>query len=90
LELNIKGKNKAAILAALYNNSRPQGMGFLHYDPKPMSEEEAAKILEESSAFDYLKGRVLKVNLSGDAFDPRLYDRDIGEGAAASALVGII
>ena len=90
MEINISGKNKAAILAALYNNSHPQGMGLLHFDPKRMSEEEAAKILEQSSDFDYLKGRVLKVNLGGDSFDPRLYDRDNGEGAAQEALKGIL
>jgi hypothetical protein len=31
--------------------------------------------------FDYLKGRVIKVNLSGDEIDPWGYDRDNGQGA---------
>jgi hypothetical protein len=30
----------------------------------------------------YLKGRVMKVDLSGDSFGPWLYDRDNGDGAA--------
>ena len=29
MSIDIKGANKASVLAALYNNSRPQGMGFL-------------------------------------------------------------
>lgn len=37
-------------------------------------------LLEE---IDYLHGRVMKINLKSDTeFDPRLYNRDLGEGAA--------
>lgn len=76
------GLNKADVLAALYNASKPQGMGFMNYDPKPMTREDAEKLLKESTSFDYLKGRVVKVNLSGDEFDPYGHDRDNGQGAA--------
>ena len=30
--------------------------------------------------FDYVHGHVIKCDISGDEFDPRLYDRDCGEG----------
>lgn len=73
----------AKVLAALYNGSKAQGLGFVQFDSKPMTEAEAATILTRQEHFDYLKGRVMKVDLSGDSFDPRLYDRDVGEGAAA-------
>ncbi len=43
--ISINGLDKAAVLAALYNASRPQGMGFMHYDPKPMEVEEARTLL---------------------------------------------
>ena len=37
--------------------------------------------------FDYLYGRVLKVDLKGDdGFEEWLYDRDNGEGAAQQSL----
>jgi hypothetical protein len=84
--ISIVGLDKAAVLAALYNRSRPQGMGFLQYDPAPMTVEEARSLLAQSKYFDYLKGRVLKVSLEKDEFDERLYDRDNGPGAAASAV----
>lgn len=84
--LDISGLDKAAVLAALYNAARPQGRGFLHYDPAPMETEEAREILRGGSSFDYLRGRVLKVNISADSFDPRLFDRDNGEGAAYMAI----
>lgn len=95
MKINIAGLNKADVLAALYNRAQPLGMGFLEYDPKPMSAEEAQAIINERTAvysltqalyFDYLKGRVMKVDLSGDEFGPSLYDRDNGEGAAASVV----
>jgi len=83
--INLEGLDKAAVLAALYNAAKPQGMGFLHYDPKPMSVEEAQELLPQGD-FDYLKGRAMKVDLSGDQLDTWGYDRDNGEGAAQQAI----
>lgn len=81
--IDISGLSKAKVLAALYNNSRPLGMGFLHHTPEPMSESEAQALLDGGeNYFDYVKGRVMKVSLKGDVFSPALYDRDNGEGAA--------
>ena len=90
--VNIKGLSKAKVLAELYNNSIPLGFGWFQYDSAKMTEEEAAKLLEENpyGYFDYLKGRVMKVDLtSDDEFDPRLYDRDNGEGAAQAVINSI-
>lgn len=86
--MDIAGHNKAIILAALYNNARPQGKGVLHYDPKPMTIKEAQTILDKGVRyFDYLKGRVMKVDLSSDYLDTRLYDRDNGQGSAEHAVL---
>lgn len=85
--VDIKGLNKAEVLAALYNNSKPQGLGFLHFDAKDMTVAEAEEILKQTTDFDYLKGRVMKVNLSSDdGFKEWLYDRDNGNGAAERAI----
>jgi hypothetical protein len=78
----LAGLNKADVLAALYNASKPQGMGFMHYDPNPMTREEAEGLLKQTTYFDYLKGRVMKVDLAGDELDTSGYDRDNGQGAA--------
>lgn len=86
--MDISGLDKAAVLAALYNHARCQGMGYLHYDPKPMTVEEAQEILAKGQTyFDYHKGRVMKVDLSGGFLDTRLYDRDNGLGAAENAIL---
>ncbi len=88
--IDISKLNKASVLAALYNNSKQQGMGFMHTRGRTsMSVEEAAKELEETKYFDYLHGRVMKADLSGDKLNPWLYDRDNGEGAAQRAIATI-
>jgi hypothetical protein len=89
MSISIAGLDKAAVLAALYNRARPQGMGFMHYDPEPMTAEDAKIILdarEDSYYFDYLRGRVMKVDLSGDDLECWLYDRDNGPNAAQSVI----
>ena len=78
---------KPKMLAALYNASRPLGLGILHYRPERMTEEEAAKLLEEHQSFDYLKGRVMKVSFERDELNLALYDRDNGPGAGYRALL---
>ena len=80
--MRITGLNKAAVLAALYNNAKVQGLGFLQATGKPMEEAEAAELLKEQRYFDYLHGRVMKIDMSGDEINTRLYNRDNGEGAA--------
>jgi len=85
--VSIKGLNKADVLAALFNRAQPQGMGFMQYDPKPMTREIAEKLLSQITNFDYLQGRVMKVDLSSDTeFGPWAYDRDNGQGAAAEVI----
>jgi hypothetical protein len=84
--LDFKGLNKAQALAALYNASRPLGLGFMHYNPTPMTEAESQKELDRTTYFDYLNGRVMKLNMGKDQVDPWLYDRDNGEGAAQRAI----
>jgi hypothetical protein len=102
--VDITGLDKNEVLAALYNRSRPQGMGFLHYDAKPWTAEDARKYIEQtlehfstigySSAnaysFDYVNGRVLKVNIADDTFSPHMYDRDNGAGAAQEVIDTLI
>lgn len=85
--IDISKYDKANVLATLYNNAKTQGMGILQYEPGDMTIDEAHRILEEGyTYFDYLKGRVMKVDLSKNAFDPWLYDRDNGEGSAEFAI----
>lgn len=100
-KISIAGLDKAAVLAALHNGTRAVGMGVVHDIGRDMTVEEARGFLEAGRDtrrmfgdpsnqpklyFDYLKGRPLKVDISGDEFDPRLYDRDAAPGAAQRAI----
>lgn len=80
--IDIKGINKAKLLASLYNEAKVQGMGFLHADNNDMSEAEAKEILQSGTSFDYLKGRVMKIDVGNDTMQIDLYDRDNGAGVA--------
>jgi len=85
--INIKGINKAEVLAALFNNAKSQGMGIYYSPSDPMPKEDAQELLDSGQTyFDYLKGRVLKIQLEGDELQIGLYDRDNGEGEASRAL----
>lgn len=85
--MDIKGISKAKILAALYNASRPLGLGHLQATAGDMTEAEAQKLLDDGQTqFDYLRGRVMKIDLSGDELRTALYDRDNGQGAAEDAI----
>ena len=89
MSISIQGLNKAAVLAALYNASKPQGMGFMHYDAKPMTTEEAQQLLDSDPCqyFDYLKGRVMKIGLSKEEdVNTWGYNRDNGENAAEKVI----
>ncbi len=90
--MNIAGLNKAEVLAALYNGSRQQGMGFMHArGAEGMTVEQASEEIanNKSMYFDYLHGRVMKIDLSGDELDTELYNRDNGRGAAERIIAGL-
>ena len=93
--VNIENLPHAEILAALFNNSHPVGMGILAaiHGPRELSVEMAQEIIDErggkSIYFDYLFGRPLKVDLSNEQeLDSRLYDRDNGGPGTAAHLIG--
>lgn len=91
--IDITGLDQADLLARMFNHSAPIGWGVFQaqFGPKEMTTEHAQKLLEEAREafraenpyFDYVYGRPLKVRLGGDTVDPRLYDREHGQGALA-------
>ncbi len=84
--IDISHKDKAQVLTALYNHARPRGWGILEFDPMPMEVSHARLLLEKQDHFEYVYGRVLKVDLSGDCVNPYLYDKANGEGSAQRAI----
>ena len=84
--ISIEGLDRVEVFRALYDRAKPQGLGFLHFEAGPLPREEAETAFDNGSYFDYFKGRVMKVNLGGNEFNPWLYDRDNGPGAAAEVV----
>jgi len=90
--MDIKGIDKAEILAALYNRGKVQGLGILHAEPRDMTVIEARELLDAGvTYFDYLKGRVMKIDLAPDSdeFDTWLYNRDNGKNRAEEIITNL-
>jgi hypothetical protein len=93
MSINIKGFDKAEVLQVLFNSSKQQGMGLMRQSggsQLTLGQARELFVSSHSKYFDYLNGRVMKVDLSGDELDPYLYDRDNGQGAAARALAPLL
>lgn len=91
--IDISHLSPPEVLRALYNAARQQGLGvFDARGARGMTLDEARELIDNhglENRFDYVHGRVMKVDLSGTTLDPRLYDRDNGEGAAARAIAAV-
>ena len=100
--VDITGLDKAAVLAALFNASAPQGFGFLQAGngPQVMSLEDAQAMIDSAPApefpgmtdereleYDYVLGRPIKVRLGGNEFNPWGFDRDNGGPGSAQQVI---
>ncbi len=67
-------------------------MGFMDgRGASDITEDRAAQVIaEQGMYFDYLFGRVMKVDISGDELQTRWFDRDNGEGAAERAINALL
>lgn len=93
--VDITGLDKSKVLVALWQASRMQGMSFLGYTGD-LDIQKAKKCIEEARHvgmsgkeeiyFDYLNGKVMKIDIAPDIIDTSLYDRDNGEGAGEKAI----
>ncbi len=97
--MNIAGLDKAEVLMVLFNRAKQQGMGFLDQSGAvDITVEEARAIIKEEQTperqgliyFDYLRGRVMKIDLSCDEVRTSLYNRDNGPDAAENAISVLI
>jgi hypothetical protein len=88
MSINIKGLDKAELLVSLFNASKPLGLGFFAAGHnQALSLEDAQKMISRGQTrFDYLMGRVMKIEIGNDEMEPWGYDTDNGQGAAEAVV----
>lgn len=59
--MNISKLNKADVLRVLYNRAQTQGVGIFQYQKGDMTQEQAEELLSKQTRFDYVQGRVMKI-----------------------------
>lgn len=76
--IDITGVNLADFAKKVYELSRPQGMGFLHYQPKPLTDDEANNLVKEDGRWpldmDYVNGRACKMTVFRDGDKLHIHD----------------
>ena len=97
----LKKEEAVRVLRGLYSHAKPKGMGFLAFVRGDLPKEEAESLLGERGAFfDYLHGRIMKIDLRASNLfqhqkgretfpipDFSLYDRENGEGEGYLAAI---
>lgn len=88
--VDISGLDRAAVLAALWNNVRPSGRGG---DEILSVDEAKGAMVERGGRISTLRDRSLQVVLTGDRFNPWFYDqqaRNFGDGSGHVTAAGVI
>ena len=88
--IDIKGLNKGQLLDALVLGTRYNGPQFVFASEfgsylSPIANESEEKAT--ARYVDYYNNKPIKTDLRGDFVDPRLYDRDAGNGIFAKIVL---
>ena len=62
--IEITGCDFVKLVQTAYDLSQPRGLGILHYEEGPLSDEEAKKLIHDGNtpvSMDYVKGRAVKM-----------------------------
>ena len=67
--IDVTGIDFRVLIQESYRLSKPQGLGFLHYNPQDLTEKEIDNIIDKGGKglykilMDYVKGRSVKLNV---------------------------
>jgi hypothetical protein len=70
MRIEITGVDLKAFAKKVYELSQPRGLGFLHFKPGPLSDDEVRPLLSDGHTalnMDYVKGRGCKMHVFRDA-----------------------
>lgn len=86
--VNVAGLDRAAVLAALYNNSSAPGLAALHEGPDQITADQAReRMAGGETGYNYFWGRYLKVEFEGDLMEGGFYDNFIGSAGSAERVI---
>lgn len=87
-DINIAGLDKKVLFASLFDGAHEVGRGIgMGADAhKEITPGEWRDVLGANYIIEYLRGRSMHVNLSGEIFNSFLYDRDNGPGKAQAII----
>ena len=78
MKIRVPDEKFTKLVQTIYDLSKPQGMGFLHFTAEPMTDEQAEAIVKSASKstgsalyLDYVPGRACKMSVHRD--DEGLY-----------------
>ena len=77
--ISIKGLCKITILKKMWERTNIATFILIHGTRAPSFDEKSAE-KAVTGYIDYFCGRPIKIDLSKDEVNPRLYDRDAGQG----------
>ena len=62
MDIDVTSVETSELVRAAYDLSRPQGMGFLHFTPDPLSDAEVEELVQPDGTtyLDYVRGRACK------------------------------
>ena len=81
--IDITNLDKREVIKALFSAATPRNLLDFLIEEIP---EDLLNVLCQNKHVDYIGSRSIKVDLTGNNFDCRLYDRDNGKGSAQRAL----
>ena len=87
-KVNISMLDKKKVFKVLYESAVPMDLGFMTEFEEPLSSEEIDEFFSNSQNgyFEYVQGRLLKVDLSVDILDTTNFNATHGENAAEKAI----
>ena len=86
--VDISRKNKAEVLCALFDAAHPTYSKYSKNNCRhnTLTKSEAEHYLSTRTYFEYIKGHVMRIDLSGNKVNTTLFNLSNGPGAAERAI----
>ena len=78
--IDITEVDKVKLLEEMWKGVKPAAFFAMSGTFPPNFDRSKASEAVKNGYIDYFMGRCIKTDLSGDTINPRLYDRDAGQG----------